>query len=568
MPMNKFYFLILFVVIWSCRRNSFQDSYANTSLVTEISIFNSTKLPIDSILINNFKNQDLKLFYKNYSNQTVWDSKSQREYILSEISNAGNEGLEPEDYEYKKLKLYEDIYENLQDSSLVKYDLLLTKNLQLYTSHICKGKLDPRKLYDNWDLKTTTVDVNKILFDAISNDKLASEIEKCKPNHLIYKKLKQCLKILNSFPKDSVPYITIKDKLLPNKKNKAVIALKKRLMYWHDLANKDTLTNIYDKETQDAVKVFQQRHGLKPDAVIGKSTVEALNFSRNQRLEQVIVNMERWRWFSRDFGNHYLLINIPDYSVVAIKDKDTTQTQRVVVGKESRPTPILDSKISNINLNPNWTVPPTILKEDIYPEAIKNKGVFRQKGLTIFDKNNNEVNPSTWNIDDANKYKYVQNPSRNNSLGSMKINFLNKYSVYLHDTNHRNFFAFTYRSLSSGCVRLEKPLEMATYIINDTTKWSLQRIKDTTDISHYYKLKQKKEEALAKKNAKLLAKYPLLIIEKKTFAKPELKTIYIKINEDIFIHQLYWTAWETNGKLQFREDIYCLDSNLYSKLRY
>ncbi|MBC7525157.1 MAG: L,D-transpeptidase family protein [Flavobacterium sp.] len=566
--MNKFYFLILFVVIWSCRRNSFQDSYANTSLVTEISIFNSTKLPIDSILINNFKNQDLKLFYKNYSNQTVWDSKSQREYILSEISNAGNEGLEPEDYEYKKLKLYEDIYENLQDSSLVKYDLLLTKNLQLYTSHICKGKLDPRKLYDNWDLKTTTVDVNKILFDAISNDKLASEIEKCKPNHLIYKKLKQCLKILNSFPKDSVPYITIKDKLLPNKKNKAVIALKKRLMYWHDLANKDTLTNIYDKETQDAVKVFQQRHGLKPDAVIGKSTVEALNFSRNQRLEQVIVNMERWRWFSRDFGNHYLLINIPDYSVVAIKDKDTTQTQRVVVGKESRPTPILDSKISNINLNPNWTVPPTILKEDIYPEAIKNKGVFRQKGLTIFDKNNNEVNPSTWNIDDANKYKYVQNPSRNNSLGSMKINFLNKYSVYLHDTNHRNFFAFTYRSLSSGCVRLEKPLEMATYIINDTTKWSLQRIKDTTDISHYYKLKQKKEEALAKKNAKLLAKYPLLIIEKKTFAKPELKTIYIKINEDIFIHQLYWTAWETNGKLQFREDIYCLDSNLYSKLRY
>jgi murein L,D-transpeptidase YcbB/YkuD len=117
-------------------------------------------------------------------------------------------------------------------------------------------------------------------------------------------------------------------------------------------------------------------------------------------------------------------------------------------------------------------------------------------------------------------------------------------------------------------VRLEKPLEMASYIINDTTKWSLKRIKDTTDIKYYYKLQKAKEKEIDKINAKILAKNPNFVIEKKNLPKPELKTIVIKIYEDIFIHQLYWTAWETNGILNFREDIYCLDANLYSKLRY
>jgi len=340
------------------------------------------------------------------------------------------------------------------------------------------------------------------------------------------------------------------------------------LMYWGDMKEKDTiLSQLYTKKTQEAVKIFQSRHGLKADGVIGRSTIDALNFTRDQRIEQVIANLERWRWFAHDFSNHYLLINIPDYTIVGVKDKDTLQYQRVVVGRDTRKTPVLDSKISNINLNPNWTVPPTILKEDIYPEAEKDKGIFKKKGLIILDKKNNEVNPWTWKMEDANKYKYVQNPSRNNSLGSMKINFPNKYSVYLHDTNHRDFFSFSFRSLSSGCVRLQKPLEMAAYILNDTIKWPLQRIKDTTDINYYLKLQKKKQLEIEKKNAKILAKNPTLVIEKKELSKPELKTIVIKVNEDIHIHQLYWTAWETNGVLTFREDIYCLDADLFNKLR-
>lgn len=566
--MNKFYLILILIVFLNCKGKSAADSSANASFI-DFSFFGNDKIKIDSTLINSSIDENFKAFYKKYNYETAWNTKEHRDFIINEFSNAENEGLQPKDYELNQLKSFEEKFDDLPDSLIVKYDFLLTTTSQLYIKHITSGKLNPNELYKDWDLTEKKVDVNKILFDCIDNNDFSDVIEEAKPQHLVYKKLKTALKILNQMPNEFVGWIDIREKILPNKKNSFVPIVKKQLMFWGDLKEKDTiLSTTYDKKTQEAVKIFQARHGLNPDGIIGKSTIEALNFSRNQRIEQVVVNMERWRWFAKDFGNHYLLINIPDYTIVAIKDNDTMQFQKVVVGKDTRKTPVLESKISNINLNPNWTVPPTILKEDIFPEAEKNKAVFRKKGLVIMNSKNQEINPYSWKKADANKYKYVQKPSRNNSLGSMKINFPNNHSVYLHDTNHRDYFAFTYRSLSSGCVRLEKPLEMAAYILNDTTKWSLKRIQDTTDIKHYYKIQKEKQAAIDKKNAKLLAKNPTLVIEKKEFPKPELKTIVIKVPEDIYIHQLYWTAWENDGILQFREDIYCLDANLYSKLRY
>ena len=569
MAMNKFYLVLVLIVLSSCKRVNTHDSTANASFI-DFSFLDNSGIKIDSTLFSNSKNEKIKSFYRKYHFETVWNSKNQRDFIIKEIQNAEDEGLQAKDYNYHTLKSFEEKFDHLPDSIVIQYDILLTKSAQKYISHISKGKLNPKELYKDWDLQEKKVDVNKILFGCIDNDDFKTVIESCKPNHIVYKKLKKCLNILKHFPEEkSFALVNLKERILPNTKSKYIPIIKKRLMYWGDMKERDTvLSLLYNKKTLEAVKSFQARHGLKPDGVIGRSTIDALNFSRNQRIEQVVANMERWRWFARDFSNHYLLVNIPDYSIVAVKNNDTTQYQRIVVGKDTRKTPILDSKITNINLNPNWTVPPTILKEDIYPEAIKSKGVFKKKGLVILDVKNNEVDPNTWKLEDANKYKYVQNPSRNNSLGSMKINFPNKYSVYLHDTNHRNFFSLNFRSLSSGCVRLEKPLEMASYILNDSLKWSLQKIKDTTDINHYYFLQKKKQFEIDKKNAKLLAKNPKLVIEKKVVPKPELKTIVIKVTDDIQIHQLYWTAWETKGILHFREDIYCLDSDLFSKLRY
>ncbi len=566
--MTKNYALLLLIVLTACKRNSSMDTSANASFFA-FSFFENTKIKIDTLALEKYNSPDLKAFYTHYSNETVWDAKSNRDYILQEIGQAEKEGLEPKDYGFDQLQAYEKNYATLADSTVANYDILLTYNTQLYIKHLSQGKLNPRNLYRDWDVKERKTDVNQILFDCFDQG-FEKNIENCKPSHPMYKKLKAALQLLDQFPDDTkIGLIDLRQRILPNKKSIYLPIIKKRLMYWNDMKVKDTiLSTLYDKNTLEAVKIFQARHGLKADGVIGRSTIDALNYYKSQRREQIVANLERWRWFAHDFGSNYLLINIPDYSIVAVKNNDTLQQQRVVVGKDTRKTPILESKVSNINLNPNWTVPPTILKEDIYPEAEKDRSVFRKKGLVILNNKNQEVSPWSWRKEDAYKYKYVQNPGRNNSLGVMKINFPNRHSVYLHDTNHRDYFAFSYRSLSSGCVRLEKPLEMAAYVLNDTVKWPLKRLADTTDIKYYYKLQKEKELALAKKNAKLLAKNPKLVIEKKTFPKPELKTIVIKVTEEVFIHQLYWTAWEDKGVLQFREDIYCLDADLYTRLRY
>ena len=564
---------LLLIVFLSCKKATVVDASKGFSVFGYT--FFKDQIKIDSLLINNYNDQNLKQFYKKFNFETVWINKAQRDLMLSEFANANSEGLQPSDYHIAELQRYENQYDTLSDKRLINYDVLLTINSQTYINHISKGKLNPKDIYKDWDLKEKKVDVVQLLFDCFDKTNFQSIIQNCKPNHLVYQRLKTSLQLLQNFPEDTIGVIDLKEKIVLNKKNKFVPTLKRRLLFWNDLVSKDSIfSTLYDKATSDFVKIFQGRHGLLPDGIIGRSTIEALNYSKNQRIEQVIANLERWRWFAHDFENHYLLVNIPDYNLVAVKDGDTLQNQRIVVGREARKTPILDSKISNINLNPNWTVPPTILKEDIYPDALKDRGIFRKKGLKIMDSRNNEVSPWSWKIEDANKYKYVQKPSYNNSLGVMKINFPNRYSVYLHDTNHRNFFDFTFRSLSSGCVRLEKPLEMAEYILNDSEKWDLQTLKDTTTIAYYKKIILKKED---ERNKKLLKNKVEVLPEDAQKRKEyissllknmELKTIVIPVAEPIFIHQLYWTAWEKGSKLQFREDIYCLDADLYSRLRY
>jgi murein L,D-transpeptidase YcbB/YkuD len=227
-------------------------------------------------------------------------------------------------------------------------------------------------------------------------------------------------------------------------------------------------------------------------------------------------------------GKEYIIINIPDYKLTLVNNNDTLRTHRVIVGRAKRKTPVLSSKLTQVVFNPTWTVPPTILREDVIPAILKSRSYLTQSNIKVYDSNGRIVSPYEWQLSQAKTYRYVQSPGTFNSLGMVKIIFPNRFSVYLHDTNHRDYFDKIDRSLSSGCVRVDNPLELTEYILNDEVNWNLGKITETLQNE---------------------------------------RTKFVNIRKEIAFHLLYWTAWSENNKLIFRDDIYNLDAALYDKLR-
>jgi L,D-transpeptidase YcbB len=525
--MKKLFILLLILITFSCEKESKKKEVTPVTGTTTAILTEEKSVLIDSLLLKPFHSEILKEFYLASAYKSVWQSKNNRINILKQLSNSKNEGLNPENYNINKLQKFEENYDNLNDNEKAKYDVLLTHSLQKYILHFTNGQINPSNLYKNWDLNRNSIDINQTLALMLKTDSLTYKIEQLKPNHIVYKSLKKALKIINSFPNDDFTTIQLAGKIVLNDTNPSLVAIKKRLIYWKDMKPKDSLSSIYNSETNVAIKKFQMRHGLAADGVIGKGTIEALNFSKQKRKEQILTNLERWRWFPKEMGNEYLIVNIPDYKLILVKNNDTIRTHKVIVGRDKRATPVLSSRLSNIILNPTWTVPPTILKEDMIPSIARNRNYLAQNNIKVFDRNGNEVSANNWNLSNAKSYRYVQTPGTFNSLGMVKFSFPNRFSVYLHDTNHRDFFEKQKRSLSSGCVRVQNPLELAQYLLGNKTDWNIEKI----------------TEILQSKNTK-----------------------NVTIKNEVGVHILYWTAWSEKNTLLFRDDIYNLDAELYQKL--
>lgn len=516
-------FLTLFILI-SCE----QKVQPKIVQLPKIEITEAGKIiPIDSAKIAKIKDSIVIAFYQANQNNTFWLIDSNRKNITALFDNLEQDGLFPKDFNLKNIENSEENFENLTDSKLIDYDILLTENLGRYVQKVSKGSLNPNKLYSNWDLKENNLNFKTLLLNFQKKDSFDFAIKAASPNHIVYKRLKTALKIINALPKYDYKNTEIKDKIVLNDTNDALIEVKKKLIYWKDLKPLDSITSIYDETTEAAVKKFQMRHGLGTDGVIGGGTAGALNFTKEQRKRQIIANMERWRWFPREFEREYLIINIPDYSLRVVKNGDTIRVHKVIIGRPSRKTPVLSSKLTHLIFNPTWTVPPTILKKDVVPAAIKNRNYFSSKNITIYDSNNRVVSPWQWSARRARSYRYVQSPGEENSLGLVKFMFPNRFTVYLHDTNTKGFFEKDIRALSSGCIRVENPFVLAEYLLNDPEKWNLEKIFEAINTN---------------------------------------KTSQVPINKEVYIHILYWTAWSENGSLQFRDDLYDLDMDLYKKL--
>ncbi len=304
-----------------------------------------------------------------------------------------------------------------------------------------------------------------------------------------------------------------------------VPVLRQRLMISGDLPRNAGLSDAFDSYVDGAVKRFQARHGLPEDGVLGEFTVKALNIPADVRLQQLNTNLVRVQSMSGDLGQRHVMVNIPAAYIEAVENGRVVLRNTAIVGRISRPSPILNSKIYEVILNPYWIAPRSIVEKDIVPLMRKDPTYLTRNNIRLIDGKGNEVSPDTvdWNAPKPPPYEFRQDPGKINAMASTKINFYNEFSVYMHDTPQQGLFNKLARFESSGCVRVQNVRDLSTWLLRDTPGWNRQQIER--------------------------------VIESRVNTP-------IKLTEPVPVYFVYITAWSAKDRIvQFRDDIYQLDGN-------
>lgn len=304
-----------------------------------------------------------------------------------------------------------------------------------------------------------------------------------------------------------------------------VQVLRQRLMITGDLPQSAGLSDSFDSYVDGAVKRFQARHGLPEDGVLGDFTLKAMNIPADTRLQQLNTNLGRIQSMSGDLGQRYVMVNIPAAYIEAVENMRVVLRNTAIVGRISRPSPILNSKIYEVILNPYWIAPRSIVEKDIVPLMRKDPTYLTRNNIRLIDGNGQEVSPESvdWNAEKAPPYQFRQDPGKINAMASTKINFHNQYSVYMHDTPQQGLFNKQARFESSGCVRVQNVRDLSTWLLRDTPGWSRQQIER--------------------------------VIESRVNTP-------IPLTAEVPVYFVYITAWSAKDRIvQFRDDIYQLDGN-------
>ncbi|RXJ85365.1 L,D-transpeptidase family protein [Arcobacter cloacae] len=573
--MNRFKFIVVSIF--------FINSYLIANLLE------SKNSNINNFLLQKYKptftnKKTLVEYYKQNNYQTFWTQNNEIKHIsiqlLEKIKN--DPVLESDDLDKLKIAQIENKLESLNnldenfEEKLLEIDFLLTELYDKYSSYLLEGSINwkafQNKLKDlekqseikaQWDRYKIEKDKKRLLIEASKNNDLSISFNELDYNFPNANKLLDSIKQLEQIAQNG-DYI----KLPPFKtlrigdKSPIVKTLRERLAQSENISinceniidaqnlatnitsldanmqNQEIQTEenisceeIFDEDLKNAVISFQQSHGLYADGIVGLQTQNFLNMSAKEKIKKIKLNLERMRWLPRDFGEKYLLVNIPEYRLRVIENDNIKLNMAVIVGDKKYPTPIFSDKMSYIVLNPNWNIPESITKKEILPKLLKDPNYLDTKGIEIYqgwDRDASKIETKEvietlilQDIESVPNFRFTQGPSNENPLGKVKFMFPNRHAVYLHDTPAKSLFANARRAYSHGCIRLSKPQELLNLIATDDKNMTLQ----------------KADEFFKEANEKSVG-----------------------LNNKIPIHIIYLTAWvDENGKLQFREDIYNFD---------
>jgi len=491
----------------------------------------------------------IPMFYARREYRPAWMGHDGRfpkaDSLIAAIRESGREGLPPGDYHLDRIEsLLAEVRQQREKGkpydpeTAADLDLLLTDAFLLYGSHLLAGRVDPETLHADWVAYNPTTDLGALLESALAGDNVANTLRGLPPPHPGYAGLQNTLmRYRNLAEQGGWPVIPPGDRLQKGDRGERVGLLRKRLAISGDLdlPEPDDAT-VFDDALESAVRSFQRRHGLEPDGIVGQETLSALAVPVEDRVRQIILNMERWRWIPHDLGRRHLLVNIPEYKLRLYKDSEVAMEMRIVAGKSFTATPVFSGTLNYLELNPYWNIPHKIAVEEILPKVRTDPGYLAKRGIRVFSSWRNdapEIDPATvdWNkVDDRGfLFKLRQDPGPRNPLGRVKFMFPNRFAVYLHDTPSTEMFRNSSRDFSHGCIRLEKPIELAAYLLRNTPRWTRQKIAEAIDSG---------------------------------------EKVIIPLDEPIPVHILYWTAWvDDKGTVHFREDVYERDNPLAMALK-
>ncbi len=469
--------------------------------------------------------------------------------LADALEGARAHGLEPEDY--RKTQISELLAlvsetrargETPDPELLADLDLLLTDAFLVYGVHLLSGRVNPLTIEPSVSPGKPETDLAALLEEVRKTGAVAEALEGLAPRFPEYNALRKEmdrhreLALAEDLPK--IPAVTL---LKPGKRNPAVPFIRDRLiaLAYLDKASPAPAKgeeDVYSAGMAEAVKRFQADNGLEPDSLVGGATVEAFNRGPDEKLGKILANLERWRWMPRVLGDRHILVNVADYTLRVRENGAEVLSMRVIVGQAARRTPVFSAEMQSIIFNPYWNVPRKIAVEDKLPLIRKDPLYLAKNKFKVFigrGETAQEINPDGINWSALNKdhfpYRLRQDPGPVNALGRIKFLFPNPYAVYIHDTPTRRLFDKAQRNFSSGCIRIEKPVELAAYLLADKEGWNQEKVQKVLD---------------SKVNR------------------------HIALTRPMPVHIVYFTAWtDGEGRTVFRNDPYGRDGALLDALR-
>jgi len=436
--------------------------------------------------------QVLPDLYESRSYSAAWVNPERIEDLIQMVGHAEEEGLIPQDYHYDELVLLRN--KNSDDASdIANLDILLTDSLIRYGYHQNFGKINPAKLDPNWNLTRNLGDKDPVTLvqGAIDSDGIRQYISDVLERGPYYRRLKKLLAEYRASAaaedNTGIPAIPAGPTLKRNMQDSRVALLRKRLQSTGDIDDASvTNPNLFDEKLENAVKHFQQTANIDVDGTVGPGTLAQLNSSLQSRIDQIRVNMERIRWIFRDIRDNkdFVIVNIAGFETMLVRNHEVVWKTRAQVGRTYRQTPVFRADMEYVQFNPTWTVPPGILQRDIIPKIKLDPNSLAANDMQLIDNNTGKaVDPASLDWSKLNNrfpYRVVQRPGPKNPLGQVKFIFPNPHLVFLHDTTNKENFTENVRTFSSGCIRIQNPLEFAELILGDP-EWNQTTIQKTVD---------------------------------------------------------------------------------------